>query len=324
MPDKKPPRKGNHARAPLKKKSESRDSRKEAPAKPKKGSRIPRKPQSKKATQKSSSGHMDEKELEARFGHFSQEVESLGRKADEKGCSLDSWYRSAFGPAGPLISSLAGILFLAVMLWLLGLANTILASTFVFRLGLFLHNYLSLFFVLMLFFSYSSYISKTRRAAYLPFSPFVTALGVTAAFWVAARVLDIANLSLGISLITSATALFQANLPGVFSFLVFLSYLVFMLRILTGRLPVTTEVCMPGRKSENTVPSRAGPRRLYRSGRDKLLGGVCGGIGEYLDVDPVLIRLLWVIGTLAWGAGILAYIIAWIIIPRNPRHKWDD
>ncbi|MCD6215761.1 MAG: PspC domain-containing protein [Candidatus Aenigmarchaeota archaeon] len=63
-------------------------------------------------------------------------------------------------------------------------------------------------------------------------------------------------------------------------------------------------------------------RRIYRSGKDKILGGVCGGIGEYLSVDPVIIRLLWVIGILAWGSGILLYIIAWIIIPRNPRHKW--
>jgi phage shock protein PspC (stress-responsive transcriptional regulator) len=66
-------------------------------------------------------------------------------------------------------------------------------------------------------------------------------------------------------------------------------------------------------------------KRLYRSGKERILGGVCGGIGEYLEVDPVVIRLIWVILTLAsLGTGILAYIIAWIIIPRNPRHKWED
>ncbi|UCD07946.1 MAG: PspC domain-containing protein [Candidatus Aenigmatarchaeota archaeon] len=66
-----------------------------------------------------------------------------------------------------------------------------------------------------------------------------------------------------------------------------------------------------------------GVKRLYRSGRERILGGVCGGIAEYLEVDPVLIRLIWVIVALAWGTGIIAYIIAWIIIPRNPRDKWD-
>jgi len=65
-------------------------------------------------------------------------------------------------------------------------------------------------------------------------------------------------------------------------------------------------------------------RRIYRSGEERILGGVCGGIAEYLNVDPVLIRLLWVMGSLAWGAGIFLYIIAWIIIPRNPKHKWEN
>ncbi|MFH0833005.1 MAG: PspC domain-containing protein [Candidatus Aenigmatarchaeota archaeon] len=64
-------------------------------------------------------------------------------------------------------------------------------------------------------------------------------------------------------------------------------------------------------------------KRLYRSGKDKILGGVCGGVAEYLNVDPVVIRLLWILLSLAWGFGILLYIIAWIIVPRNPKHAWD-
>lgn len=64
-------------------------------------------------------------------------------------------------------------------------------------------------------------------------------------------------------------------------------------------------------------------KRLYRSGRERMLGGVCGGIGEYLGVDPTIIRILWILLSLAYGTGILLYIILWIIIPRNPRHRWD-
>ncbi|MBU0530751.1 MAG: PspC domain-containing protein [Nanoarchaeota archaeon] len=75
----------------------------------------------------------------------------------------------------------------------------------------------------------------------------------------------------------------------------------------------------PVRKSK-----KEGIQRLYRSGKDKILGGVCGGIGEYLGVDPVIIRLIWIIAFFAWGIGLVAYIIAWIIIPRNPRHAWKD
>ncbi len=58
-------------------------------------------------------------------------------------------------------------------------------------------------------------------------------------------------------------------------------------------------------------------KRLYRTEKDRVLGGVCGGIAEYFDVDPVLVRLLWVAFTLAFGGGLLAYIIGWIIIPKK-------
>lgn len=63
-------------------------------------------------------------------------------------------------------------------------------------------------------------------------------------------------------------------------------------------------------------------KRLYRSGENKMLAGICGGIAEYLNVDPTIIRLLWILFCFAGGAGLLFYLIAWIIIPRNPKHKW--
>ncbi len=65
------------------------------------------------------------------------------------------------------------------------------------------------------------------------------------------------------------------------------------------------------------------PRKLYRSGKDKVFGGVCGGIGEYFGIDPTLIRIVWILFSFAGFFGILAYIIAWIIVPRNPKHRWN-
>lgn len=58
-------------------------------------------------------------------------------------------------------------------------------------------------------------------------------------------------------------------------------------------------------------------KRLYRSEKNKVIAGVCGGIAEYLNVDPVIVRLIWVVASLAWGAGIIAYLLAWLIIPKK-------
>ena len=59
-------------------------------------------------------------------------------------------------------------------------------------------------------------------------------------------------------------------------------------------------------------------KRLYRSRKEKMLGGVCGGLAEYFDIDPVLVRILFVVAVFAGGSGVLAYIICWIIIPEQP------
>jgi len=58
-------------------------------------------------------------------------------------------------------------------------------------------------------------------------------------------------------------------------------------------------------------------KRLFRSKKDRILGGVCAGVADYFDVDPTIVRLIWVLLTLAWGAGLLLYIIAWIIVPEQ-------
>jgi phage shock protein PspC (stress-responsive transcriptional regulator) len=59
-------------------------------------------------------------------------------------------------------------------------------------------------------------------------------------------------------------------------------------------------------------------KRLYRSKKDRILGGVCAGLGEHLDVDPTVIRLIWAVVTLlSFGTGIIIYILAWIIIPED-------
>jgi len=60
-------------------------------------------------------------------------------------------------------------------------------------------------------------------------------------------------------------------------------------------------------------------RRLYRSPTDKVIAGVCGGLGEYLNIDSSIIRLIWIFFVLFAGVGILVYIVAALIIPVEPH-----
>ena len=64
-------------------------------------------------------------------------------------------------------------------------------------------------------------------------------------------------------------------------------------------------------------------KKIYRSQKDCIIGGVCGGIAEYFDIDSTLVRLLAVLVVLLGGVGVIAYIIAWIIIPQNPEQEID-
>ena len=59
-------------------------------------------------------------------------------------------------------------------------------------------------------------------------------------------------------------------------------------------------------------------KKLYKSATDKKIAGVCGGLAEYFNVDATLIRLAWVLFSLLGGSGLLAYIIAALVIPDRP------
>jgi phage shock protein C len=62
-------------------------------------------------------------------------------------------------------------------------------------------------------------------------------------------------------------------------------------------------------------------KRLFRSNKNRVFAGVCGGLGEYFNVDPVVIRLLWILATVFTGffPGFIAYIAAIVIIPQKSK-----
>ncbi len=64
-------------------------------------------------------------------------------------------------------------------------------------------------------------------------------------------------------------------------------------------------------------------KRLYKSRTDRKIDGVCAGLAEYFDIDPTIVRLAWVIFCFCGGSGILAYIIAMLIMPEKPSDIID-
>jgi len=81
-----------------------------------------------------------------------------------------------------------------------------------------------------------------------------------------------------------------------------------------------------GAKQLETGPAQAAPaparssKRLMRSSTDKKLGGVCAGVGAYLDLDVTLVRVLWVLAFFCGGTGLLLYVILWIVLPVEPLY----
>ena len=113
-----------------------------------------------------------------------------------------------------------------------------------------------------------------------------------------------------------------AGLADYFGVDVVLMRLIFVIIALVGAIIggvivyVAAWIIMP---EGDTQPAPANGRVLRRSNTDKQIAGVCGGLAEYFQVDSTAVRLLWVIGSIFIGAvigGVIAYLFAWLIIPK--------
>ncbi len=60
-------------------------------------------------------------------------------------------------------------------------------------------------------------------------------------------------------------------------------------------------------------------RRLYRNTREAMVGGVCAGLADYLNLDPTIVRLIFILMALLGGHGILVYLILWLVVPPAPQ-----
>ena len=61
--------------------------------------------------------------------------------------------------------------------------------------------------------------------------------------------------------------------------------------------------------------------RIHKSSKDRKISGVCGGIAEWLGVDPMIIRIVWVLMSFSWGSGVLAYLVCALILPEGQQEN---
>lgn len=269
-------------------------------------------------------------EFEQNMDHFGQEVEQIGKKIESSfektGKNIETWYDEKFGLFGPVLSALIAFVIFYIVInvfsffgenrpWLLDISSLLESLLIVFLIVFFLS-------------SFSHYLSKKIK----PFrfvSPLIGAIVFMVWFWVAVRILAIIATQFDLALVQTFSDLFEL-----------LIFPLAILILLLGYIGVITSSSKPSRaydqnkdqsdktrKTEHVdqkqTENQEEYKRLYRSGKDRMLGGVLGGLAEYLNVDPTILRILYVLLLFASvGFIILAYFVGWILIPRNPYHQW--
>ena len=277
-----------------------------------------------------------EDQIKKRFDDFAEEMENLGKKLekegkrlserlDNQGKQMETWFQRTFGVLGPMLSSIAGLIILGIIIWVFAyLGRQTGNSVFTDISNLFLDNIVWLFSASLLM-SYTEYGNRKAPHYFKWLSPLTTAAGLTILLWVLANIFIILGRNTALFFFPSLSAFINGNITAFFFLFLILGYLIFFSIEATRSLQpphLDQHVKKPETQQEPPYTQSSNIKRLYRSGKDKILGGVCGGIADYLSIDPVIIRILWIIATLAWGTGVLLYIILWIIIPRNPDDKW--
>jgi len=266
--------------------------------------------------------------FEQNMDHFGKEVEQIGKRIEatfeKTGKQVDTWYDKTFGVFGPVLSALIAFIVLFIVINIFSFFGR--TRPWMLEISTFLESLLIIFLVIFFLSSFSNYFSKKVQ----PFrfvSPIIGAIVFMVWFWVGINILAIIAFQFDLELIQTFTDFFEV-----------LIFPLALLILLIGYLGVITSMKQEdkgGRKIHEDVKKETQSsdaqqteyqesyKRLYRSGKERVLGGVLGGLAEYLNVDPTIIRILYVLLFFSSIGFIgLAYFVGWIIIPRNPNHQW--
>jgi len=256
---------------------------------------------------------------------FGKEMDNLGKRLEREfegfGKGVETWTDSTLGIAGPLVWSLVGLLVLFLIIWALGwLGNWSPSSG---DIGSFLLANVWLIFALGLLLSYGNFFSRRYREQFRWVQPVFTALGLVFGLWIFSEIAMIVAINLNIEILDTISSIISTYLAVIFLVVLVIGYVVFLVTIL-GVVEENRTQRTGQQPADSPRPPQGEYRRLYRSGRSRFLGGVCGGLGEYANIDPNIVRILWILLlVVSMGIAIIAYLLMWILIPRNPRDMWE-
>jgi phage shock protein C len=266
--------------------------------------------------------------FEQNMDHFGKEVEQIGKRIEatfeKTGKQVDTWYDKTFGVFGPVLSALIAFIVLFIVINIFSFFGR--TRPWMLEISTFLESLLIIFLVIFFLSSFSNYFSKKVQ----PFrfvSPIIGAIVFMVWFWVGINILAIIAFQFDLELIQTFTDFFEVLLFPLALLILLIGYL--------GVITSMKQEDKEGRKIHEDVKKETQSsdaqqteyqesyKRLYRSGKERVLGGVLGGLAEYLNVDPTIIRILYVLLFFSSIGFIgLAYFVGWIIIPRNPNHQW--
>lgn len=250
-----------------------------------------------------------EASAEQRFRNFTDEITQLVSRTESKVAGPDIGSRKGLGFFGPLVYAL--VLIAAVAIIGLIFKEVSQQGNFVHDLGSFLVSNLYYFFLATLLFGYMIQLTPQNPRGIEMLRPLATATAVTFSLWLAFGVFDILGRVYEIDALGSLADLVRIILPIIFILLLVIGYALVLSRGLE-------------RRAKQKVPyGPTPPRDLYRSGKERLLGGVGGGIAEYADTDPRVIRVFLILFTAATlGIFALMYLVLWMLLPRDPHDQW--
>jgi len=221
-----------------------------------------------------------------------------------------------FRGGGPLLKTFLGLIFVLLVMEIFDALSA--ESAFAGEFSDFLGDTLLLFFlVFLLAFFFGYYTRKYPRETSMV-SPLITAIIVTFVLWVLSNVFRLLGETRTDDFLTAMGEMVYSVLYIIFLLIILLGYIGVIMK--AGRFgnPVPPNVPPVTPAAAPQAPYAPG-KRMGRSNRDKIIFGVCGGMAEFLDTDPFLVRVLWVVGTiLTSGVLILAYVILAIIMPKYP------